>query len=74
MLRPLPEISVIDLSGMRDQRGLRRYFSKELLKALELTMQRNEQAILFLNRRGFANLPICDACGQTLNARIAISP
>ena len=67
--RPLPEISVIDLSGMRDQRGMRRYFSNALLKALENTMQRNEQAILFLNRRGFAHLPICDACGQTLQCK-----
>jgi len=68
-LRPLPQIAVIDLNGMRDQRGLRRYFSNELLQALENTMQRNEQAILFLNRRGFANLPICGACGQTLQCK-----
>ena len=67
--RSLPEITVIDLSGMRDKRGIQRYFSEELLKALELTMQRNEQAIMFLNRRGFANLPICDACGQTLQCK-----
>jgi len=67
--RPLPQINIVDLSGMRDQRGVRRYFSKDLLKALENTMQRNEQAILFLNRRGFANLPICDACGQTLQCK-----
>ncbi len=68
-LRPLPEITIVDLSGMRDQRGIRRYFSTELLKALEITMQREEQAILFLNRRGYANLPICDACGQTLQCK-----
>ncbi len=67
--RPLPEITVVDLGGMRDQRGYQRYFSRELLKGLENTMQRNEQAILFLNRRGFANLPICDACGKPLQCK-----
>ena len=69
MDRSLPHITIVDLCGMRDQRGYRRYFSKELLLGLENTLQRNEQAILFLNRRGFASLPICGSCGKPLQCK-----
>jgi primosomal protein N' (replication factor Y) (superfamily II helicase) len=69
MERRLPDITIVDLSGMRDQRGYRRYFSEELLMGLEKTMQRNEQAILFLNRRGFSSLPMCSACGKPLQCK-----
>ena len=67
--RRLPDITIVDLCGMRDQRGYRRYFSKELLLGLENTMKHNEQAILFLNRRGFASLPICGACGKPIQCK-----
>lgn len=67
--RRLPDITIVDLCGMREQRGYRRYFSKELLQSLENTLKRNEQAILFLNRRGFASLPICGACGEPLQCK-----
>jgi primosomal protein N' (replication factor Y) len=69
MNRQLPDITIVDLCGMRDQRGYRRYFSKELLLGLENTLMRNEQVILFLNRRGFASLPICGACGKPLQCK-----
>jgi primosomal protein N' (replication factor Y) (superfamily II helicase) len=69
MNRRLPDITIVDLCGMRDQRGYRRFFSKELLLGLENALKRNEQAILFLNRRGFASLPICGACGKPLQCK-----
>lgn len=69
MDRRLPEITIVDLCPIRNERGYRRYFSKELLRGLENTLQRNEQAILFLNRRGFASLPICGACGKPLQCK-----
>ena len=65
----LPKITVVDLSGSREQKGWRRYLSPELLKALRETMDRNEQAILFLNRRGFANFPVCAACGKGIRCK-----
>jgi primosomal protein N' (replication factor Y) len=69
MDRRLPDITTVDLCNMRDQRGYRRYFSKELLLELENTLKRNEQAILFLNRRGFASLPICGSCGKPVQCK-----
>jgi primosomal protein N' (replication factor Y) len=65
----LPDITVVDLCLSRDQKGWRRYFSEELLGALRETMARNEQAILFLNRRGFANFPVCGSCGRSIQCK-----
>ena len=65
----LPEITIVDLCRSRDQKGWQRYFSKELMAALKETMTRNEQAILFLNRRGFANFPVCASCGKAIQCK-----
>lgn len=67
--RPLPEISVVDLSTHRDERGWRRFLSPELKASLEHTLARGEQALLFLNRRGYANFPVCRNCGDPLVCR-----
>src|SRR6266508_1004397 len=61
----LPPVQVVD---MRDElkAGQRGIFSRFLLKELELTLQRGEQAILFLNRRGTATYIFCRDCGHVL--------
>jgi primosomal protein N' (replication factor Y) len=61
----LPPVSVID---MRDElkAGNRGIFSRDLLGALGDTLERGEQAILFLNRRGTATYVFCRDCGYTL--------
>ncbi|MBN1453403.1 MAG: primosomal protein N' [Anaerolineales bacterium] len=61
----LPPVSVID---MREElkAGNRGIFSRDLLQALGDTLNRGEQAILFLNRRGTATYVFCRDCGYTL--------
>lgn len=66
--RPLPEIQVVDLRSSRPAKESR-YLSDALLSAMRQTLARNEQVILFLNRRGFANFPICRDCGTPLSCR-----
>lgn len=39
------------------------YLSTELLSAMQRTLQKNEQTLLFLNRRGTARIVFCDHCG-----------
>ena len=61
----LPPVQVID---MRDElkSGQRGIFSRALLRELESTLARGEQAILFLNRRGTATYIFCRDCGYVL--------
>ena len=67
--RPLPEINVVDLRKSRDARGIWRFITPELHQEMKATLARGEQILLFLNRRGFANFPICAACGQAIRCK-----
>jgi primosomal protein N' (replication factor Y) (superfamily II helicase) len=62
--QPLPEVEVVDLRRHRSGPGGQRLISAPLHEAISLTLERGEQAILFLNRRGFAPSLICAACGD----------
>ncbi|HUJ74405.1 MAG TPA: primosomal protein N', partial [bacterium] len=63
--RPLPSVEILDLRTVPRQAGSA-WFSLTLVEALRQTLARQEQAILFLNRRGFANLVRCTACQAPL--------
>ena len=67
--RSLPEIAVVDLCKSRDTRGIRRFITPELYEAMKETLDRGEQIILFLNRRGFATFPVCAACGKAIKCK-----
>ncbi|MTH52689.1 primosomal protein N' [Bacillus mangrovi] len=60
--RPLPEVSVVD---MREElrEGNRSMFSRALFEHLQARLERNEQSVLFLNRRGFSSFVMCRDCG-----------
>jgi primosomal protein N' (replication factor Y) len=64
--RTLPSVTLQDLTPFREERGVRRFLTPELIDAMTATLARNEQVLLFLNRRGFANVLVCSACGQPL--------
>ena len=67
--RPLAKITVVDLSKSRDSRGIRRFITPELQREMKATLDRGEQVLLFLNRRGFASYPICGACGEAIRCK-----
>lgn len=60
----LPDVSTIDLREDRLPRG--RWISGPLAEAVEGALVDGEQALLFLNRRGYAPLTLCDTCGHRL--------
>ncbi len=64
--RPLPRIAIVDLRKIRDERGARRFITPELHRAMQETLQKKEQVLLFLNRRGFASFPVCAGCGEPI--------
>ncbi|MBL0713069.1 MAG: primosomal protein N', partial [Desulfosarcina sp.] len=67
--KALPEVTVLDLRNIQNERGVRKYLTPELLEAIRETLENKAQALIFLNRRGYANYPICSACGTTLKCR-----
>ena len=58
----LPDIKSIDLTKDPPPRG--RWLAPELVSELEANLERGEQSLLFLNRRGFAPLTLCRLCGH----------
>jgi len=60
--RPLPEIGTIDLKVDTPARG--KFLAPRLLREMGETIERNEQVLLYLNRRGYAPLTLCRQCGH----------
>jgi primosomal protein N' (replication factor Y) len=58
----------VDLVDMRDEAasGNRQPLSRRLLEAVDRTLQNEEQAILYLNRRGMATFVLCRDCGKSV--------
>jgi len=62
--RPLPKVSIVD---MREELklGNRAMFSRALAQAIEERLERQEQMVLLLNRRGYSTFVMCRSCGYT---------
>jgi primosomal protein N' (replication factor Y) len=60
----LPSVEAIDLRREGPPRG--RFVAPRLAEAVKIAIERGEQALLFLNRRGFAPLTLCNACGHRM--------
>ena len=59
----LPEIEVVDVKDLRRRKMMSGPFSPRLLAAVREALRRDEQVILFQNRRGFAPMVECRTCG-----------
>src|SRR5438445_515716 len=58
----MPQIEAIDLR--REPPGRGRFISPRLAEQIRIAVERRGQALLFLNRRGYAPLTLCRACGH----------
>ncbi|AHB08095.2 primosome assembly protein PriA [Pandoraea pnomenusa 3kgm] len=66
----LPRVSLIDMEIERKrQRAVHEGLSQPLLAALRARLDAGEQSLLFLNRRGYAPVLNCDACGWISDCR-----
>lgn len=59
----MPLVHIVDMRREAAEAGGARLFSRELLDAVRDRLNRNEQVILFLNRRGFSTSLVCPRCG-----------
>ncbi len=61
----MPHIEAIDMTREGPPRG--RFIAPRLAEAVKIALERGEQALLFLNRRGYAPLTLCRSCGHRLD-------
>jgi primosomal protein N' (replication factor Y) len=66
---PLPKITLVDLKKHKDFTGFQRLISPKLSKAIRECLNRGEQALIFLNRRGFSTFPVCESCGESIKCK-----
>ena len=60
----MPEINILDLKTDIPDKG--RWISPSLLMEIKSNLLKKEQTLLFLNRRGYAPLTLCNACGHKI--------
>jgi primosomal protein N' (replication factor Y) len=64
--RPLPAVELVDMRVEFQQTGQEQLFSRLLLQETQATLDRNEQAIILLNRRGYSFVVMCRSCGDKI--------
>jgi primosomal protein N' (replication factor Y) len=64
--RPLAEVQLVDMREVFKRHGKQQSFSDELRAALAETLDKGEQAIVLLNRRGFSSFLLCRTCGLAI--------
>lgn len=62
----LPEVAIIDMMKAKKKTN---FFSEELYEKINNTLQKGEQVILFLNKRGYATTISCKNCGKTFTCK-----
>jgi primosomal protein N' (replication factor Y) len=74
--RPLPEVEILDMRQEFQETGQEQVISRKLHAEIAERLQRNEQVMVLLNRRGYSPVVLCRACGKTLeciNCAIAMT-
>ena len=61
----LPSVNVVDMRAEL-QKGNRSMFSLDLIEAMKERLERREQIVLFLNRRGYSSFVLCRDCGTVV--------
>jgi primosomal protein N' (replication factor Y) (superfamily II helicase) len=67
--RPLPEVEVIDMRQEFQDTGQEQVISRKLAQEIKDRLNRGEQAMVLLNRRGYSPVVLCRTCGKTLECK-----
>src|SRR5579864_2636073 len=67
--RPLPEVELVDMREEFQETGHEQVISRKLVEEIRLRLERKEQAMVLLNRRGYSPVVLCRTCGKTLECK-----
>jgi len=67
--RPLPEVELVDMRQEFQETGHEQVISRKLIEEIGLRLERKEQAMVLLNRRGYSPVVLCRTCGKSLECR-----
>ena len=64
--RPLPKVDMIDMREEFRETGKEQLFSRRLIEETQATIDRGEQVVILINRRGYSFVVMCRSCGEKL--------
>ncbi len=67
--RPLPQVELIDMKQEFQETGQEQVISRKLIEEIRERLERREQVMILLNRRGYSPVALCRACGKTLECK-----
>src|SRR5271156_1719833 len=67
--RPLPEVEIIDMRLEFQETGKEQVISRKLVEEIRQRLERKEQVMVLLNRRGYSPVALCRACGNRMECR-----
>ena len=67
--RPLPDVEIIDMRQEFQETGHEQVISRKLAEEIKDRLDRREQVMVLLNRRGYSPLVLCRSCGKTLECK-----
>lgn len=67
--RPLPEVEIIDMRQEFQETGSEQVISRKLAEEIKERLERKEQVMVLLNRRGFSPVALCRSCGAKMECK-----
>src|SRR5436309_9293870 len=67
--RPLPEVEILDMRQEFQETGQEQVISRKLAEEIRERLEKKEQVMVLLNRRGYSPVVVCRACGNTLECK-----
>jgi primosomal protein N' (replication factor Y) (superfamily II helicase) len=67
--RPLPEVEIIDMRLEFQETGQEQVISRKLAAEIKERLERKEQVMVLLNRRGYSPVALCRTCGKKLECK-----
>ncbi len=67
--RPLPDVEIVDMRLEFQETGQEQVISRKLAEEICKRLEKKEQVMVLLNRRGYSPVVLCRACGKTLQCK-----